>query len=479
MVLSNNLDKIDIEKVLEILEEQVLTITGKELTEAEKVVIKGAWKAEDYNEIACSSGYGMYYLQQKVGPPLWIMLTKVVGRKVKKANLKDILLKLAKKDYFKRLEVSYLDNDSLVGKTKIYGELPKIEYFYGRQEEINSLKNQIILFKQRCISITGVGGVGKSSLVVKLLEEILFENSNLYEYVVWKKVERTSTINDIVTELIKVFDIDQGNDESFRFKVSLLSKKLSLHKCLLVIDGFEALVQEGFSENKIEFEDFLSGITKEQGLSCTIIATQVPLKEFSYFAINLPILSLKLDGLEISAAIEMLHNKGLQGKECKELVETYRGNPSELEAVAEKIHRFFGGNIESFFEYRTTVISSRFQAMLHKQFEPNGFLNNLQKTILIYLANELKENSTPVSFTKLIDDLKEQLGLSLSIFEIMADIDILEQRSLVERIKYQDKKETRYTLQPVIKKYILIDPLGLIHEKSNKPKKSTQTANIL
>ncbi|WP_313932022.1 MULTISPECIES: NB-ARC domain-containing protein [Nostoc] len=469
------LDSITIELVLEILGEQVLKVTGKELTEAEKVVIRGAWDGKDYSEIAHTSGHGMYYLQQKVGPPLWTMLSTVVGNgvKVKKANLRDILLKVVKKDYFKKLEVTCQDNDSLVGRTKIHGELPEIEHFYGRDEEINSLKNQIKLFKQRCISITGVGGIGKSLLAVKIVEEILFENQDLYDYVIWKKIERFSTIHDVVTELIKIFNLGE-NENNFKVKLSLLFKELAFRRCLLILDGFENLLQTGLVERKIEFDNFFDTITKEQYLSCTIITSQVPLKEFVYTTINLPILHLKLQGLELNAAIEMLHEKGLKGEECKELIETYRGNPSELEVVANKINRYFGGSIQKFFEYKTTVMGSQFQLMLHLQFGNPGFLSQLQRQILIYLAEQIAEDPTPVPFSMLIKYLKEQLK-EVSVSKVMTEMEILEQRSLVETSNGISKQEISYGLQPVVKKYILIDPLGLVY----KTCKRTQLTNYV
>ncbi len=464
MVTSISLDNTSIEQVLQILEEQVLKVIGKELTEAEKIVIKGAWDGKDYNEIARDSGYSTCYLQQKIGPPLWTMLSTVVGNgiKVKKANLKDILLKVAKKDYLKKLEVLCPDANCLVGKTKIYGELPKIKYFNGREEEINSLKNQIKLFKQRCISITGVGGIGKSSLVVKIVEEILFENSDLYDYVIWKKVERSSTIDEIVTELLKVFDLE-ADGKDFKTKLSIFYKYISSFKCLLIIDGFENLVQTGLTQRKVEFDDFFDAITKEQYLSCTIITSQVPLKELAYTIINLPILSLKLEGLETNAALEMLYGKGLRGEECKELIKTYRGNPSDLEAVADKINHYFGGSIQKFFEYKTTVMGTQFQLMLHLQFGSPGFLSKLQRQMLIYLA----KHQDLVPFSMLVKYLKEQLG-EVSISQLMIEIEVLEQRSLVETSSGLNKQEVSYSLQPVVRKYILIDPLGLVYGTCDK-----------
>ncbi|WP_341531966.1 NB-ARC domain-containing protein (plasmid) [Nostoc sp. UHCC 0302] len=460
-------DVLDIERVLEILEERVLQHTGRNLLKSERAVVKGSWDGKDYKQIASDYGYNAHYLHKTVGPQLWTILSEAIGKgvEIKKTNLKNILLELAKRDYLEKLEISDLENNYLIGKVKFCGDLPKVSSFYGREEDINYLKNQILLFKQRCVSITGVGGIGKSLLAAKLVEEILLENSDRYDYVIWKKIEPSSSLNEIVTELLKIFNIEEEENKPFINKVSLLSKVFSSYKCLLIIDGFEALVQARFSENKIDIEDFFNVITKEQYLSCTIITSQVPLKEFAYLIVKLPVLYLKLEGLDTNAAIEMLHEKGLKGKECKELIETYRGNPSELEAVANKINHYFGGSIQKFFEFKTTTMGTQFQFMLHLQFGNPGFLSKLQREMLIYLAEQISENQNPIPFSVLIQYLKEKLG-EVSISKVMTEIEILEQRSLIETNHELSKREVSYNLQPVVKKYILIDPLGLVYGTS-------------
>ncbi|MHC5772045.1 MAG: NB-ARC domain-containing protein, partial [Nostoc sp.] len=59
-----NLDKhLSIEKVLEILEEQVFQHTGRCFLDSERAVIVGTWDGKDYKEIARDSGYDFQYLR--------------------------------------------------------------------------------------------------------------------------------------------------------------------------------------------------------------------------------------------------------------------------------------------------------------------------------------------------------------------------------------------------------------------------------
>ncbi|MBD2564918.1 AAA family ATPase [Nostoc sp. UIC 10607] len=456
---------LDIDKILDILDERVLQHTGRHLLKSERVLIKGSWYGRDYKEIASNSGYSADYLHREVARQLWAMLSEVIGDgvPVKKISLKPALLKLAKKNYFK-LEVSKLDNDCLVGKTRIYGELPKIESFYGREREISKLKNQLHLLKRRCIVITGVGGIGKTSLAAKLVEEILLENPNAYEDIVWIKIH--SSIDDLFTKLINAFNVEIDN-ESLENQTLLLLKYFKLHRLLLVVDGFEKLGQVASFEKRLEYEKLFIQLADGNHQNCTIITSQLPLEEVIYATKNLSIDFLRLEGLEERAAMRMLNEKGLWGKECKELIKMHRGNPSELEEAADRIHRLFGGSVKTFFDYRTTVIGQLLQSMLHQQFGQPGLISDVQREIMIYLAESTSESSPPIQFSNIIEALKKQIGLEVSIAEAIRAIEILEQRSLVETYRKSGKQEVSYSLQPLIRKYILVDPFNLVRRRTS------------
>ncbi|MCW5318763.1 NACHT domain-containing protein [Nostoc sp. KVJ3] len=462
-----NLDKhLSIEKVLEILEEQVFQHTGRCFLDSERAVIVGTWDGKDYKEIARDSGYDFQYLRTGVAPQLWSMLTEVIGEgvQVKKIYLKKILLKIAKKHYL-HLEASKVSNDSLVGKTIIYGELPKLNFFYGREEDISYLKKQINLFKRRCIALIGLGGIGKSFLAAKLVEELLLENSNAYNFIFWITINHCLSIDDLITEILNVLNLEAYN-ESIETKIYLILKQLNSNHCLLVLDGFESLAQVDNYEIKLKYKRLFIKLTQEQHQSYIIVTSQIPLEEIAHSTTSLPIVSLRVEGLEESAALEMLHEKGLGGDECKRLIDIYRGNPSELESVADRIHRFFGGSVRRFLEYRTTAMGHQFQLMLHQQFGQPGLLTDLQRQVMIYLAEHISENSIPISFSKLIEGLKEKLDIEISVSELIVATEILEQRSLIEVCQRTAKQEVSYNLEPVIKKYILVDPFGLVWKKS-------------
>ncbi|WP_143855735.1 hypothetical protein [Nostoc sp. 'Peltigera membranacea cyanobiont' 232] len=51
----------------------------------------------------------------------------------------------------------------------------------------------------------------------------------------------------------------------------------------------------------------------------------------------------------------------------------------------------------------------------------------------------------------------------MSTSDLIRALEVLEKNSLIESNRDSVTKEISFTLQPVIKKYILTDPLGLVH----------------
>lgn len=458
----------DLENILDMLEEKVLQHSQRALTEAEKIVIRGSWNGKDYKEMASESGYNTFYLQQKVAPPLWIMLSDIigVGVKVRKLTLKTNLLNFINRDYISPIGNSNIESESIFNNIKLLGELPKRKYFYGREKEIQYLKKRVNSAKEQCIALVGVGGIGKSLLAAKFIEELVSKTSNSYEIIFWKKIKYNVKLNDIINEIISLFDVDVSK-EPFEFKICELLRKLQLHPCLIILDGLEALAQAKDFTQKIEYGNFFIQLTEEEHQSCIILTSQLPLEEIIYTDTTLLCTNIQIKGLEENAALQVFHEKKIYGEECKKLIKTYRGNPSELELVADRINRYFGGNIQKFFDYQTTFVGQQLQGMLNQQFRQPGLLSDVQRQIMIYLAEEVTDQFILIPFSKIIDNLRKRVSSSLSISELIMALEVLEQRSLVESTKKIGKEEVKYGLPPAVRKYILVDPFGFVRNTNH------------
>lgn len=469
------------EEALKVLDDLVYAKRGKHLSEAEKILVEGAWHDKGYGEIANNSTYSINYLQRDVAPQLWDLLSDLIGsgKKVGKKKLRYIIEQSLTKPnsyYLPDVEQPKAFNTLL----NVYGgHLPKISSFYGRVEELDILKQWIT--QQRGVVLVGAAGIGKSALVAKLIEEIRTKPQYGFECFIWKSVSYAPLLPDLVTDLLKLLanplETELKFSESTQANVAMLIERLRSRRSLVVLDAAEALLQGNrnnrfnpYGEQHSEYGLFFRRLVESQHQSCLILNSQSPFSDLaSLNAQGRPVSTLKLEGLDANAAMQLLNAKGLtQPEECSELIQKYRGNPLELVTVANKIQRFFGGTEEFFKNHKTTFMSPHSQAMLNQLFGQAGLLSELQRQIMIYLAEEISKSIAPVGFTKLVSDLSnnDHKG-SLSTSELIEALEELEERSLIERGENSVNKEASFTLRPVVKKYIMTDPLGLVRKSAN------------
>ncbi|NET73318.1 MAG: hypothetical protein F6K62_20995, partial [Sphaerospermopsis sp. SIO1G2] len=95
-----------------------------------------------------------------------------------------------------------------------YHEAPNLESFYGRDQELEIL-TKWIKNSYKLINIYGIGGIGKTSLVLALLDKIQDE----FKFVLWKKFPAAGSTLDFLNNLLKSFKIENNqiaNTESLQ-----------------------------------------------------------------------------------------------------------------------------------------------------------------------------------------------------------------------------------------------------------------------
>ncbi|BAB78313.1 NB-ARC domain-containing protein (plasmid) [Anabaena sp. FACHB-709] len=458
---------VTFDEALAVIDELVLANRRKCLSEAEILVIKGAWHNEEYEEIAHSSDYTLNYLQRRVAPPLWDLFSKLLGNgeKIGKKNLRYFLEQVTKK-YLAQDVISKEQTSVTNNLVRVVGTwLPDVSNFYGRTKELALLKE--LIFKQRCILLVGIAGIGKTALAAKLVAEISSESQPKFDYLIWKSVAHAPLLQDLVAEIIELIQpLEQqlSLPKDTHTMITYLIKQLQSHRCLIILDTLEALFHKNNLQQRLEYRLFFRRLAEEQNQSCIILNSRTfPDVIESLIASELPVSFLRIEGLEVDAALKILSINGFTDtEECNELVKTYRGNPSELKAVVNRIHHFFSSSTEKFFESPTTLVSDQFQEMLNQIFSQQ-LLSKIQKRIMIYLAEKLTLSLSSVSFAELLVDMNNKEENPVSTSELIRGLEGLEKQSLIETIKDPLTKEISFSLQPVIRKYIMTDPLGLVH----------------
>ncbi len=333
-------------------------------------------------------------------------------------------LELDKSDY-SRPERNF--KDSQINTDRAMREAVNVTFFYGRTEELAKLKQWIFDDGCRLVAVLGIGGIGKTALSAKLVEQI----KDKFEYFIWQSLHNVPQIKDVLAHMVKSLAGKQETElsESVDERISLLINYLCSHRCLLVLDNAEMILQGGeraghYREGYEDYGELLRRVGEVSHQSCLVITSREKLREIALLeGETLPVRSLEILGLKQTDAQEIIKVKNIFGSEteCREIVERYAGNPLALQIVSATINELFDASISKFLEQGVAVFGN-ISELLDQQFER---LSDLEKKIVYWLAI----NREPTS----ILELKEAIVPPVTQSKLLAAIESLRYRSLIER----------------------------------------------
>ncbi len=320
-----------IEEAVEILER---VLDHGRSSKVQEIVFRQSWEGQSYMEIARNSGYEVGYIRD-VGYKLWKVLSKAFGKKVTKNNFHGVL----KQQYVAMLSTSRTPSvfagelqyampgfaphampgfaprlppalNSSANKHQYWGEAIDVSIFYGRALEIATLKECILTDRCRLVALLGMGGIGKTTLAMKMAEQFQDE----FEYLIWHPLRNTPHVKDLLEELILFFsDHHEVNlPETVDSQISCLMKYLRQHRCLLVLDNFETVLQSGklagqYREGYEGYGELLRRVGDERHQSCLILTSrEKPIGLTAKEGTSLPVRSLQLNGLGQEEGQEIL-----------------------------------------------------------------------------------------------------------------------------------------------------------------------------
>lgn len=325
------------------------------------------------------------------------------------------------------------------------------ENFVGRFQEIRVLEKWITDDRCRLIGLFGIAGIGKTSLASKLAHNLKQE----FEYVIWQSLVNEPTFDSIVENAVY---LALNTEAEYRFSSSIpggyieyFLRILQQHRCLVVIDNFESVLQEkNIGMYKVSHEvygRFLSDIGTATHQSCVIVTSREKPRELAVLeGHDLPVRAFDLKGLEISASKNILKRKGVSlsasEQDISRLVEAYSGNPFALNLVATTIQSISGGNISNFLSVIDdgSVVFDDIQMLLDQQFNR---LSDLEKTIMYWLSINCDYTSLDKLFDKIIPPRNK--------LEILENLKSLERRSLIEVSNLG--LTTDFMLLPIVAEY--------------------------
>jgi hypothetical protein len=322
-----------------------------------------------------------------------------------------------------------------------WGEVPDIGVFYGRQTELAELRQWLVAKRCRLVAILGMGGVGKTALAAKLTQAL----ADGFEYVIWRSLLNAPPFAEILQGCLQflsdqhVVDLPDSLDE----RLALLLGQLRRHRCLVVLDNIESILQGGdragyYRPGYEAYGQLIRRVGEAKHQSCLLLTSREKPRGFARLEEPITsVRSLQLAGLGADEGQEILKMRGLSGpaETATALVERYSGNPLALRLVAQTIHELFEDDIAAFLREETPIFDD-IRDVLDQQF---ARLPALEREIIIWLAIEHEAISAEALWGNLVSS-----GSRAAFLEALRS---LQRRSLVE------KSSHGFILQNVVTEY--------------------------
>ena len=329
-----------------------------------------------------------------------------------------------------------------------WGEAIDVSLFYGRESELESLKQWIKSDNCRLVILLGMGGIGKTSLSVKLGEQL----QDSFDFLIWRSLRNAPPLEELLPQIIQFLSQQQETTanlpKTISSQISRLCHYFRSQRCLLIFDNLETILKSGspagrYSEGYQDYGELFRRIAEISHQSCLVLTSrEKPQGIASIEGESLPVRSWHLKGLSDSEAEKIFIAKGLQSNaiQVRILTQLYQGNPLALKILATSIQELFAGNIAEFISQGTTVFNG-IRSLLEQQFER---LSPLEQQILYWLAI----NREPITFAQLRADIVPLVPVG----RLLEALEFIGWRSLIETQRAISGQ--LLTLQPAVMEYV-------------------------
>ncbi|WP_299409211.1 NB-ARC domain-containing protein [Acaryochloris sp. IP29b_bin.148] len=444
---------MEFEQALDVINTVKYARFRKYLSDVETVILKGAWQSQTYEKIAENSSYSESYLKRDAGPQLWARLSKAFGESVSKTNFRTAIERQWAKIYASKKEVvegktlakllsqenkkTRLITRDIQGKISNsqshtdWGNAIHVRHFFERAEELTVLKNWIQADRCQLLALLGMGGIGKTTIAVRLAEQIQGD----FDYVIWRSLRNMPSANEL---LINIIQFISGQDpkklpQKFDEQLLALITYLRSFRCLIILDNVESVLKSGdrkgsYHESHQEYEQLFNCLAETSHSSCLVFTSREWPKGLTALeGSNLSFRYMQLSGLSDTAGKKILQHNNIFTElhdQQSTIIQDYAGNPFALKIVASNIHKIFDGNIQGFLEVQNNApfIFDDIRDLFSEQI---GRLTNLQQ-IIMYWLSLIREPLT-------INQLRYFFPSTLLIDELLYGLESLKSRSLTKK----------------------------------------------
>jgi hypothetical protein len=452
---------MNVNQLLQFVDRLVVERTGKHLDDVQRAVVEGTWERQTYDDIAQKCYVTKNHVGD-VGAELWQLLSEILGEDIKKTNFRSSLERVyiessdnsnniyhinGSNNNFCPTQISnqlspinkLKQSDINTQSTSHYRDLtvaPQIINFYARQSEIKTLSNSILNQNTRLISVLGLSGIGKTTLVKKFVDL----NLQQFEVIIWRSLKFPKPLELVVNDLLNV--CQQEAKETIDDKLKQLLDVFRDKKCLIILDDVHnifatAQLAGQYKSEYQDYQNFFTMITETEHQSNVILISQEQCAEMECLDEELyPIKCLELSDLDDMAILKCT---GLKDEDSwLNLINLYEGNPVYLKSIAMAIKKIFDGEVAEFLAENSLIITKDMQYNFHQLFKR---ISPIEQQLLL----ELSKFDMPVSR----EYLKQ--SLDLSSMDLINGLQSLQQRYLVTKVK-EDK--ILFKLSSVFREYV-------------------------
>jgi WD40 repeat protein len=327
-----------------------------------------------------------------------------------------------------------------------WGDAPEVSSFYGRQSELALLTGWLLEQHCRVVSLLGLGGIGKTSLAARLVQEV----APRFERVYWRSLRDAPPPGEWLTGAIGFLSDQQVVPPAADAeRLAALLQILRARRCLLVLDNFDTLFEPGSTEGQyragLAGHGYLLRAVGEAGhQSCLVLTSREAPAELVVLSGD-AVRTFSLGSLGVDEVQQLLAFKQLVGnsEEWADLTGRFGGNALALKLVGERIRELFDRDIGLFLEEAGD--SSAFGGIRQLLAEQVGRSSAPEQQVLRALAVARE----PLRLAELLATLTPRLGRG----PVLEAVEALRRRSLVERVETDGA--ARFTLQSVVLEYVI------------------------
>lgn len=323
-----------------------------------------------------------------------------------------------------------------------WGEAIDVSVFHGRETELSRLKQWVLDDRCRLITLTGMGGIGKTALSVKLAEQVQAE----FEMVIWRSLRNAPPIQELLADLLNFLPHPSETDipATLNRQLSRVLEAFQTARCLLILDNAESIlmIEERAGAYRDGYEAYgqlLRCVAETRHQSCLVLTSREKPKGLATReGEHLPVRSLRVTGLQPTEGQAILAEKGfaVSADDSATLIQQYAGNPLALKIVATTIQELFDGQVAQFLAQGTTIFGD-ISDLLTQQFSR---LSNLEQQMMFWLAINREWIN--------LAELQADIGPAMSARSLLEALESLQARSLIE------KNAAQFTQQPVVMEYV-------------------------